>query len=92
MLSEVALYWLCIPANSAPLEKGLGFSVPGLTIAKNWARLALQNANELIFLHVTLPAINNYEESGHAQSWIVGCIRDQGYFAGHLLHRRLHQQ
>jgi hypothetical protein len=61
MLSEVALRLLCIPATSAPSERV--FSVAGLTIAKDRARLAPQTANELIFLHDALPAIRNYEQS-----------------------------
>ncbi len=64
-LSAVALCLLCIPATSVPSERV--FLVAGLTIAKDRARLAPQTANELIFLHDTLPAIRNYEESFHAQ-------------------------
>ena len=65
LLSAVALHLLCIPATSAPSERV--FSVAGLTIAKDRARLAPQTANELIFLHDALPAIRNYEESVRAQ-------------------------
>jgi len=61
ILSEVALRVLCIPATSAPSERV--FSVAGLTIAKDQARLAPHTANELIFLHDALPAIKKYEES-----------------------------
>ena len=61
ILSEVALRVLCIPATSAPSERV--FSVAGLTIAKDRARLAPHTANELIFLHDALPAIKKYEES-----------------------------
>jgi hypothetical protein len=65
MLSEVALRLLCIPATSAPSERV--FSVAGLTISKDRARLAPQTANELIFLHDALPGIRKYEESVRAQ-------------------------
>jgi hypothetical protein len=74
MLSEVALRLLCIPATSAPSERG--FSVAGLTMSKDQARLAPQTANELIFLHDALPAIRKYEESCHA--WWAVWIRDRG--------------
>ena len=57
----MALRVLCIPATSAPSERV--FSVAGLTIAKDQARLAPHTANELIFLHDALPAIKKYEES-----------------------------
>jgi hypothetical protein len=49
---------LCIPATSAPSE--FVFSVVGLTIAKDRARLASETANELIFLHDALPGIQEY--------------------------------
>jgi hypothetical protein len=61
MLSQVAIRTLCIPATSAPSERV--FSVAGLTIAKDRARLAPQTANELIFLHDAVPALQRYEES-----------------------------
>ena len=61
MLSQVAIWTLCIPATSAPSE--WVFSVAGLTIAKDRARLAPQMANELIFLHDAVPALQRYEES-----------------------------
>jgi len=61
MLSQLALRILCIPATSAPSERV--FSVAGLTIAKDRARLAPQTANELIFLHDALPALKKFEES-----------------------------
>ncbi len=51
----LALRVLCIPATSAPLERF--FSVAGLTITKDRARLAPQRANELIFLHDAIPAL-----------------------------------
>jgi hypothetical protein len=61
LLSEVALHLLCIPATSAPSERV--FSVAGLTIAKDRARMAPQTANELIFLHDAIPAIRHYKDT-----------------------------
>jgi hypothetical protein len=61
MISKLALRVLCIPATSAPSERV--FSVAGLTIAKDRARLAPQTANELIFLHDAIPALKRFEES-----------------------------
>jgi hypothetical protein len=61
MLSQVAIRTLCIPATSAPSERV--YLVAGLTIAKDRARLAPQTANELIFLHDAVPALQRYEES-----------------------------
>jgi hypothetical protein len=61
LLSEVALYVLYIPATSDPSERV--FSVAGLAIAKDQARIAPQTANELIFLHDAIPALSRYEES-----------------------------
>ena len=55
MMSQLAIRILCIPATSAPAERV--FSVAGLTIAKNRARLAPETANELIFLHEAVLAI-----------------------------------
>ena len=54
---------LCIPATSAPSEHV--YSVAGLTIAKDRARLASDTANELIFLHDALPGIQKYFEALH---------------------------
>ncbi len=54
---------LCIPATSAPSERV--FSVAGLTIAKDRARLASDTANDLIFLHDALPGIQKYFEGQH---------------------------
>jgi hypothetical protein len=62
-MSQLALCLLCIPATSAPAERV--FSVASLTIAKDHANLAPQTANELIFLHEALPALEKYEESCH---------------------------
>jgi len=56
--SILAARLLCIPATSAPSE--FVFSVVGLTIAKDRARLASETANELIFLHDALPGIQEY--------------------------------
>jgi hypothetical protein len=61
LISEVAIRMLCIPATSAPSERV--FSVAGLTIAKERARLAPHTANELIFLHDALPALEKYKRS-----------------------------
>ena len=63
MISKLALHVLCIPATSAPSE--WVFSVAGLTIAKDRARLAPQTANELIFQHDAIPAMRRFEESQH---------------------------
>ncbi len=60
MLSKVALHLFCIPATPAPSERV--FSVAGLTIAKDQARLNPQTANDLIFLLNALPAIRNFEQ------------------------------
>ena len=61
ILSVLAARVLCIPATSAPSERV--FSVAGLTIAKDRARLASGTANDLIFLHEALPAIERYKQS-----------------------------
>jgi hypothetical protein len=61
LLSILAARVLCIPATSAPSERV--FSTAGLTIAKDRARLASQTANELIFLHDALPAIQRFNQS-----------------------------
>ena len=63
LLSILAARLLCIPATSAPSERV--FSVAGLTIAKDRARLASDTANELIFLHDALPGIQKYFEALH---------------------------
>jgi hypothetical protein len=61
LLSVLASRVLCIPATSAPSERV--FSIAGLTIAKDRARLASDTANELIFLHDVLPAIHKFYET-----------------------------
>jgi hypothetical protein len=63
LLSILAARLLCIPATSAPSERV--FSVVGLTIAKDRARLASDTANKLIFLHDALPGIQQYFEQLH---------------------------
>jgi hypothetical protein len=49
------------PSYLSPFRED--FSVAGLTITKDQARLAPQTANEVIFLNNTLPDIGKYEES-----------------------------
>jgi len=61
LLSKLASRILCIPATFAPSERV--FSVAGLTIAKDRARLASGTANDLIFLHEAIPAIEKYNIS-----------------------------
>jgi hypothetical protein len=39
------------------------FSVAGLTIAKDRARMDSQTANKMIFLHDTIPAIRHYKDT-----------------------------
>jgi len=55
LLSKLAIRYLCIPATSAPSERV--FSTAGLTIAKERSRLDPATANELVFLHETVPAL-----------------------------------
>ncbi len=57
-LSLLAMKLLPIPATSAPLERV--FSMTGLTIAKDRARLEPDRANQLVFLHDSLPRNLNY--------------------------------
>ena len=61
LLSELAIRYLCVPATSAPSERV--FSSAGLTIAKERSRLDPATANELVFLHETLPAVERYNAS-----------------------------
>ena len=58
LLSILASQLLSIPATSAPSERV--FSVAGLTISKDRAWLASDVANELVFLHDTLPEVKKY--------------------------------
>ena len=56
LLMEMALKILkilSIPARSAPADRV--FLTAGITIAKDRARLDTANANELVFLHESLP-------------------------------------
>jgi hypothetical protein len=57
-MSTLAARFLCISETSAPSERV--FSVARLTIAKDRTRLASGTANDLIFLHGALPAIECY--------------------------------
>jgi hypothetical protein len=59
-LAKLAIKYLAIPATSAPSERV--FSTAGLTIAKDRARLEASRANELVFLHESVPALNKYNE------------------------------
>jgi hypothetical protein len=59
-LSKLALKFLAIPATSAPSERV--FSTAGLTIAKDRARLESDRANELVFLHDSVPSLEYYDE------------------------------
>ena len=59
LLSELVHWLLSIPATSAPSERV--FSSAGLTIAKDRARLAPETANELVFLHEAMPALELFE-------------------------------
>jgi hypothetical protein len=61
LLSELAIKYLCIPATSAPSERV--FSSAGLTISKERSRLDPSTANELVFLHETIPAMKRYKAS-----------------------------
>jgi hypothetical protein len=57
-VSKLAMKYLSIPATSAPSERV--FSTAGLTIAKDRARLDPDRANELVFLHDSIPALDHY--------------------------------
>jgi hypothetical protein len=59
-LAKLALKYLSIPATSAPSERV--FSTAGLTIAKDRARLEASQANEIVFLHDSLPEVHKYKE------------------------------
>jgi len=66
LLSILASQLLSIPATSAPSEHV--FSVAGLTISKDRARLASDVANELVFLHDALPGVQKYYEAQNVQN------------------------
>ena len=66
LLSILASQLLSIPATSAPSEHV--FSVAGLTISKDRARLASDVANELVFLNDALPGVQKYYEAQNAQN------------------------
>jgi hypothetical protein len=55
----LAAKYLSIPATSAPAERV--FSTAGLTIAKDRARLDPDRANELVFMHDSIPALDQYK-------------------------------
>ena len=57
-LAKLALKYLSIPATSAPSERV--FSTAGLTIAKDRARLEASRANEIVFLHDSVPELRKY--------------------------------
>lgn len=61
ILAALALKVLAIPATSAPSERV--FSVAGITISKERAKLDPANAGELIFLHDARPALKRYQDS-----------------------------
>jgi hypothetical protein len=65
-LSKLALKYLSIPATSAPSERV--FSTAGLTIAKDRARLDATRANEIVFLHDSIPALLNYQKTMGARN------------------------
>jgi hypothetical protein len=57
-LAKMAMKLLAIPATSAPSERV--FSTAGLTIAKDRSRLDSERANELVFLHDSIPELEKY--------------------------------
>ena len=59
-LARLASMYLAIPASSAPSERV--FTSAGLTIAKDRARLLPSRADELVFLHDSLPALKRYND------------------------------
>ncbi len=73
---------LCIPETSAPSEHD--FSVAGLQIAKDSARLASDTANELIFLHDAMGFKNILKHNTfEASSSKRRRGRGRAFFAGH---------
>ncbi len=69
-VSKLAMKYLSIPATSAPSERV--FSTAGLTIAKDRARLDPDHANELVFLHDSLPALKDYNKAIIGVPWLCG--------------------
>jgi hypothetical protein len=61
LLAKLAMRILAIPATSAPSERV--FSLAGITIANDQARLLPENAIELLFLLEALVSVRKYEES-----------------------------
>jgi len=66
LLSILAAQLLSIPATSAPSEHV--FCVAGLTDSKDRLRLASYVANELVFLHVAFPGVQNNYEAQNVQN------------------------
>ena len=60
LVAKLAMQILAIPATSAPAERV--FSLAGITIANDRARLLPENANELLFLREALVSVRKYEE------------------------------
>ena len=59
-LAKLAMKLLSIPVTSVPSERV--FPAAGLTISKERMRLDPDRANELVFLHDTIPALQEYKK------------------------------